>query len=274
MLVSIEKVHKDLNQLKESQLEILNLGGAGDENIPPRLKSRKKTKLKIAAGIGSLAAITGLGSTLAASISLNSGQPVEFGQGVATTAACDADGITITPTSEYVPTSESFRLDTIQLSGINTATPDADTGIGCAGKTLIVRAYTDDSDYQRFTVDENTSNPLYFTHFVDTYTGGTGTNYYNDGIAISLDQNGDIYDVYVSRSNEGEDTDDVTYGSGSAGSVDVYFGQRNTGWDENYSDFVSSTNYGLDSRAVSKFTVESVDEIDTNNDWYDVDTLT
>ena len=267
MLVSIEKVHKDLNQLKESQLEILNLGGAGDENIPPRLKSRKKTKLKIAAGIGSLAAITGLGSTLAASISLNSGQPVEFGQGVATTAACDADGITITPTSEYVPTSESFRLDTIQLSGINTATPDADTGIGCAGKTLIIRAYTDDSDYASFAYDENTSNPLYLSYGDFGYGSG---DYYNDGIAITFDSVGDVDIIYA---NEGDNyggfddpdglevydfyIDDLT--SGDSGAFAIYLNDYN------------STNPGLDSRAVSKFTVESIDTpeggLDTN-DWY------
>jgi hypothetical protein len=243
-------------------LEILNLGGAGDENIPPRLKSRKKTKLKIAAGIGSLAAITGLGSTLAASISLNSGQPVEFGQGVATTAACDADGITVTPTSEYVPSTESFRLSGVTLSGINTDTPDATTGIGCAGKTLIIRAYTDDSDYERFTVDSDVSSPLYFS-FGDFYN--QPNEYYNDGIAITFDSDGDVDSYWSSRvNNPGGDyvedfyIDDLT--SGDSGEFTIELND----WD--------SSNPGLDSRAVSKFTVESIDTpvggLDTD-DWYD-----
>ena len=261
MLVSIEKVHKDLNQLKESQLEILNLGGAGDENIPPRLKSRKKTKLKIAAGIGSLAAITGLGSTLAASISLNSGQPVEFGQGVATTAACDADGITITPTSEYVPTSESFRLDTIQLSGINTATPDADTGIGCAGKTLIVRAFTDQDGFDYFTVDGatfGTSSPLYLSRYSYDNDDPTDSDFYNSGIAIKIADDGLSFEQFYTDEDVTEGRDDFysldnTIES-EIGSVTITFGL----W----------TNSGLNSAAIDKFTVESVDEIDTENDWY------
>ena len=251
-------------------MEILNLGGAEEENIPPRLKSRKKTKLKVAVGIGSLAAITGLGSTLAASITLNNDTPVEFGQGVATTAACDNNGITITPSSEYVPSSESFRLDTVQLSGINLGTPDQYTGIGCAGKTLIIRAYTDsNSGYSSFAVGGDSANPLYLTHITDYYSDGTSSEHLNDGIAIRFDANGDIDDVFVSTSN-GWDSADINYApGGSAGSVDIYFGNtERTGY---YGDtYLSSANFGLDSRAVSKFTVESLDEIDTSYDWYDV----
>jgi hypothetical protein len=243
----------------ENQMEILNLGGAGEEHTPPRLKSRKKTKLKIATGIGSLAAITGLGSTLAASISLNSGQPVEFGQGVAVTAACDADGITVTPTSEYVPSTESFRLDTIQLSGINLATPDANTGIGCAGKTLIIRAYTDDSDYERFTVDDDTASPLNFSYGDFGYWPA---DYYNDGIAITFDSNGDIDSIWTSNDNSGDRYYDVSYSD----QLSSYTSAVTINMNQWYSD-----NPGLDSRAVSKFTVESIDTplggLDTN-DWY------
>ena len=79
-------------------MEILNLGGAED-SYSPAPKSRKK--LRVILGIGALAAVTGLGSTLAANISLNGGGNVEFGQGVATTAACD-DTITLTPVSTFV----------------------------------------------------------------------------------------------------------------------------------------------------------------------------
>ncbi len=243
-------------------MEILNLGGAEEENIPPRLKSRKKTKLKVAVGIGSLAAITGLGSTLAASITLNNDTPVEFGQGVATTAACDNDGITITPSSEYVPSSESFRLDTVQLSGINLGTPDQYTGIGCAGKTLIIRAYTDsNSGYESFAVGQNAANPLFLSYGNFGYGNG---DYYNDAVAITFDSSGDVQNVWSSKVNNDNYgiydfwVDDTT--SGDSGEFTIQFNDYN------------SSNPGLDSRAVSKFTVESIDTpvggLDTN-DWYD-----
>lgn len=239
-------------------MEILNLGGAGEENIPPRLKSRRNKKLKIAVGIGSLAAVTGIGSTLAASISLNGGNAVEFGQGVATTAACNGtDSITLTPTSKYIPTSESFRLDTIKLSGINTATPDAYTGIGCAGKTLIIRAYTDDSDYSSFAVGGETANPLYFANY--------GGYFYNDGIAITLDGSGNVASLWGSRVNDTDGSGRVSFDynnySGS-GIIEVLLPQNN--FDDR----------GLDSRAVSKFTIESIDTPAggmNTRDWYNQD---
>jgi hypothetical protein len=39
-------------------------------------------------GIGAIAGVVALSSTLAASINLNDGAPVEFGQGIAQTTAC------------------------------------------------------------------------------------------------------------------------------------------------------------------------------------------
>jgi len=97
-------------------MEILNLGG-GSENSPARAPRKK---LRVILGIGALAAVTGLGSTLAANISLNGGGNVEFGQGVATTAACD-DSITLTPISTFSNTEEDpeFALTAIQVSGID-----------------------------------------------------------------------------------------------------------------------------------------------------------
>ena len=53
-------------------------------------KRKKNKNLKLALGVGTLAVMVGLGSTLAANISLNSGGPVEFGQGVAQTISCQS----------------------------------------------------------------------------------------------------------------------------------------------------------------------------------------
>ena len=98
-------------------MEILNLGGAAEGNSSAP-KSRKK--LRVLLGIGALAAVTGIGSTLAANISLNGGGNVEFGQGVATTAACDND-ITLTPISTFSNTEEDsiFAMTAIEVNHID-----------------------------------------------------------------------------------------------------------------------------------------------------------
>ena len=86
-----------------------------DENS----KKRSTTKYKAALGVGSVVSLFGIGSTLAANISLNGGGNVEFGQGVATTAACDEDGIRITPVTSYDNEHSIFRVDYVQVEGLN-----------------------------------------------------------------------------------------------------------------------------------------------------------
>jgi hypothetical protein len=81
-----------------------------------------------------LIAIPIIGTTLAGTITINSGTAVQFAQGSITTATCDAD-IIISATSTY---SNDFYLKTITLSGINLVS-------GCEGKTLTVSAATNAS---------------------------------------------------------------------------------------------------------------------------------
>jgi hypothetical protein len=87
--------------------------------------------------VAGFAAIAVLGSTLAANISLNSGS-LEFGQGVAVTAACDSDGITATPKAVFANTSGagSFNFASVAFSGVSTS---------CAGRLFTVNAYGDSS---------------------------------------------------------------------------------------------------------------------------------
>ena len=194
-------------------MEILNLGGAEESNTPA---PRSRKKLRVILGIGALAAVTGLGSTLAANISLNGGGNVEFGQGVATTAACD-DDITLTPVSTFSNSYEdaTFAMTAIQVSGIdltpegwdvseetwatgwNWETNSWNSGYEqysgqylnyndvwtntCAGKSLMLRAYTDDSDFAERATDNNISNPLYLNgnnssrpFFMDGNNNGVG----------------------------------------------------------------------------------------------------
>ena len=166
-------------------MEILNLGSGSDESA--KLLSKKRLKVaKSAIGIGGLAALTGLGSTFAANISLNDGaNSVEFGQGVAQTAACDEDGFTITPVSYYDADLSAFRLDYVEVSGLNLIPIGADLANSDASSTtyafvdstsmaahpgqyldssgiwtntcdqvvLDFKAYTDDIDYVGNTLD-------------------------------------------------------------------------------------------------------------------------
>jgi len=84
-------------------------------------KSPKKTnnKYKAALGVGSVLGLFGIGSTLAANISLNGGGNVEFGQGVATTAACDEDGFSITPVTRYDNANAMFRVSSLQITRLD-----------------------------------------------------------------------------------------------------------------------------------------------------------
>jgi hypothetical protein len=75
-----------------------------------------------------VAAVAALGSTFAANISLNSGAAVEFGQGVALTAACD-EAIIVTPgaaftNSQVAGSTGTFKLGAVTITGIGSACVD------------------------------------------------------------------------------------------------------------------------------------------------------
>lgn len=91
----------------------LNLDSFGEK------PKNKKTKYKAALGVGSVVGLFGIGSTLAANISLNGGGNVEFGQGVATTAACDEDGFSITPVTRYDNANAMFRVSSLQITRLD-----------------------------------------------------------------------------------------------------------------------------------------------------------
>ena len=154
-------------------MDILNLGGAPEPSERP-----SKKKLKVVIGIGLLAGFMGMGSTLAATITLNGNAAVEFGQGVQYVTACD-DAITVTPTSKFVNSSgegqSNFALNTITLS---------DIGSGCKGKNLRITAYTDSETNTVYTLAGggagNTTSPLAFAYnYLATgakFGGKTGSN--------------------------------------------------------------------------------------------------
>ena len=103
-------------------------------------KSKSRKPLKVLLGIGGLAAVVALASTLAAGININSG-PVEFGQGVSSTTACDSE-LTITPQSEF---DNSYGPDgDFLFSGFTISELDSTVG-GCAGKGFTIKAYGETS---------------------------------------------------------------------------------------------------------------------------------
>ena len=113
-------------------MEILNFPGA-DQPAP-----KKKKPARAILGIGIIAAVAALSSTLAANININSG-PVEFGQGVAQTVSCgDSEvPIIVTPSSSFTNSdSGTFAMSSITLSDI----PDA-----CNGKVFTIKVYDDNS---------------------------------------------------------------------------------------------------------------------------------
>ena len=98
--------------------------------------ARPRKNLRLILGVGTVAAVIGIGSTLASNISLNGGGNAEFGQGVATTAACDSN-IEITPITEFMNSeiqSESrYPMQSINLQGIDLTPEGWDLTLDPAG---------------------------------------------------------------------------------------------------------------------------------------------
>jgi len=95
-------------------MSILNFDGPSGRNFGK--------PFRVILGLGALAAVVAVASTLAANININSG-PVEFGQGVAQTTACD-DSIIVAPRSQFINTSSSVT-STIRSFPVGASAPDA-----------------------------------------------------------------------------------------------------------------------------------------------------
>jgi hypothetical protein len=107
-----------------------------------------------------------LNQTLAANISLDSGGPVEFGQGVARTSACD-NQILVTPGSQFLNSvgSGTHVLSTIKISEIDSSEEH------CANKDFKIKVYGSSGsalemipDYSEVQVTDNGSNFSLLSH--------------------------------------------------------------------------------------------------------------
>jgi hypothetical protein len=115
---------------------------------PPKRSSRTNTKkrggiMPMLAVVVSVAVVGGMSTTLAGTISLNTSNSVEFGQGVVSTAACDTT-IKILPASSFDTSTSTFSVSTITLADIGISGDTATVGGGCLGKVLTLRAYKAD----------------------------------------------------------------------------------------------------------------------------------
>ncbi len=107
------------------------------DSAPQKRTRQKKSSTKGLLAVAGFAAVAVFGSTLAANISLNSGT-LEFGQGVALTAACDTDGITASPKALFANASGggSFNFASVSFTGIDD---------NCLGKLFTLNAYGETS---------------------------------------------------------------------------------------------------------------------------------
>ena len=239
-------------------MEILNLGGSHEPSARP-----SKKKFKVVLGIGLLAGVLGLGSTLAATINLGTGATVEFGQGISATTACD-DSVTVVPGSTFknaAGTAGDFQLTSVTISGINSAANDLLTGAGCGGQTFILHAYTDDATMAtNYAVGGSQVSPLYlgwnYPSVVKGGTTATGYKAFNSGIAVT-----------IGATHTGSCTMTAVGFSGGASKSDIGGATCVQSGDSDATTVITITlggssaaagaNNGVTTAAVSKLTIES-----------------
>ena len=76
-------------------------------------------------------------SALAASVTLNNGDAVEFGQGTGLVIACDEEIVTRI-NEEWYQTDEVFQVSTIELTDLNVAVSTVQNS-GCGGKVIKIQ---------------------------------------------------------------------------------------------------------------------------------------
>jgi photosystem II stability/assembly factor-like uncharacterized protein len=141
-------------------------------------------------------------STLAANLSINSGQSVEFGQGIAVSTVCDST-VTLTPYSSFVNGSSSgtFYFSAFQLSNIDAA--------ACSGVTFTIKAYNNSSSSPLTLFSTNTSASIKDSNstfevaanqsglsLADSQTAGSFTASFTSPAALSSD----VYKITVETS--------------------------------------------------------------------------
>jgi hypothetical protein len=107
-------------------------------------------------------------TTLAANISLNTGSPIEFGQGITATAACSGvTDLTITPYSSFTNSSGAgaFYFSSVKVSNIPTS---------CYGVDFTINAY-DNSNSSPLAIFNSTSANAVVYNNAGTFSAGNGS---------------------------------------------------------------------------------------------------
>lgn len=148
-----------------------------------------KFKVALLASAG-LALVATIGTTLAANINLNTGKPVEFGQGVAQATSCD-HSILVTPNSSFDNSLNLFTVSSIALS---------DIAATCMGKNFVVKLYGDASQALN-------SSPL-IVNLSGAPTDGNifdGTSFTNDATVDVVVNNATLTRANINLEDSGAD---------------------------------------------------------------------
>jgi hypothetical protein len=120
-------------------------------------KKKKNKTLKVMLGIAALIAIPVVGTTLAASISINSDDPIQFGQGVQRAVVCDNE-VTLTANAVYANAENAagtYTLGSVVLSDID---------FDCGSKQFEVSVY-----------DNTANSSALATCIIESYAAADGT---------------------------------------------------------------------------------------------------
>ena len=156
-------------------MSILNLeysGGSGGR------APRNKRAVKVWVGVGLVAAVLGVGSTLASTITLNNGNATEFGQGVSTTIYCGGakQTVKVTPISQFDNTdpnpAQAFYVGQIKVTGIPSA---------CAGVDFSVSIFDNGVTPNPLPMNADMQNSL----TANVLTAGTANVWFPDGCPIA-----------------------------------------------------------------------------------------
>ena len=187
-------------------MSILNLNG------PSGRSPRSPRVVKVWVGIGLLVAVLGIGSTLAANITINGGPSTEFGQGVQRTVYCGSGAsypITVTPISSYsnpAPqdiaeaaqsedpnASASAAAGSFYLSGIQVSDVDP----ACSGINFVVSVYDNKGTDHPLVIAGSVTNPTvywidgcpsFLSDLSDTRCGSAGITTSTRGALLSADR--------------------------------------------------------------------------------------